>query len=264
MRRFRWIPVIFCVLSLTAGLVLAQETAQSSSAVLTATPTPTPTISYDPTLYAIRHVREMEIAASLGPTEHAVFMQTERALIATYAGTVVPSPTAEFTAVPYNGCAWAWHTEILPDLSNYVRIALRLVPELRPYHSAGYAEAFGENCFDAENDVVRFAIMETDFHVSLWADDLTLPDESDDLEAYGEILRNVLIALSTFDNDMKPGPQAGYIAIEFWRGFGTGETELVHTVNFGDYDVAMDALATLLDDDLHGEAVITILTDIFQ
>lgn len=259
MRRFRWIPVLFCVLTLSAGLIFAQEIAPQSSSALTMTPSPTPTISYNPTLYAIRQTRAIEIALSLGPTEFAVFSETERALIATYAGTVVPTPDATF--VPYNGCAWAWHTEILPDLSDYVRIALRLVPELRPYHPAGYAEAFGENCLDAQNNIVRFAIMETDFHVSLWADELTLPDEGDDLEAYGEALRNVLIALSLFDESMKPGPMAGFIRIEFFRGFGTGNSELVHTVNFADYDTVMETLTTILNDDLHGQTVIDILAE---
>ena len=264
MNRINWITAILCTLVLSAGVIASQDITQSSSLVLTATPTSTPTISYDPTLYAIRRVREMEIAASLGPSENAVFMQTERALIATYAGTVVPSPTPQpYTAEPYTytPCAWVWHTAYLPDLSDYVRIALRLMPELRPYKPSGYAEAFGENCVNTDSNVRRFAIMETDFIVSLHADDLPLPETNDDLTEYGDALRAVLIVLSTFNTESTPGGQSGQITIQFLHSVDAQNNELVHTVRIADYDSIMQTLTTILEDDLYGVDVVEALAE---
>ncbi|MEQ8674121.1 MAG: hypothetical protein RLP44_22260 [Aggregatilineales bacterium] len=267
MSRFYWITAAFCTLLLSAGVIASQNTqsiTQSSSLVLTATLTPSATIAYDPTLYAIRRVREMEIAASLGPTEHAVFMQTERAIIATYAGTIIPSPTPQpITAVPYTRtpCAWVWHTEYLPDLSDYVRIALRLMPELRPYRLSGYAEAFGENCVDSDGTLQYFAVMETDFTVAIQADELTLPETGDDLTDYGDVLLNVLIALSTFDTQSTPGGQAGRITIRFLHSVDAQNNEIVHTVRIADYDAVMLTLMTILDEDLRGADVVEALAE---
>ncbi|MBI1282194.1 MAG: hypothetical protein GC179_28970 [Anaerolineaceae bacterium] len=62
----------------------------------TITPTPNP-FPYDPTLYAQRQIEELRMRTGAGPTEYAIFYATEAALIATYQGTVLPTPTP----IPY-------------------------------------------------------------------------------------------------------------------------------------------------------------------
>ncbi len=72
------------------------------------------------------------------------------------------------------------------------------------------AEAFGEDCIDAQtNKAVSFAAMETDFRISVEVPDLK------DTEALGNLLERILIVLDEFPPKSTPGPQSGYIGINF-------------------------------------------------
>jgi len=74
------------------------------------------------------------------------------------------------------------------------------------------AGAYGENCVDAQDKVVSFSTMETDFYVTAEVTDLT------DNENLGNILEDVLIVLDKFPAKKTPGPQPGYIGITFQAG----------------------------------------------
>jgi hypothetical protein len=73
---------------------------------------------------------------------------------------VTETPTQEITSTE---CAFVWAREPLPDLSGEFDAALKeALPE-----ASGYAEAYGENCINAQGEVVRFLAMETDYYVTL-------------------------------------------------------------------------------------------------
>jgi hypothetical protein len=128
------------------------------------------------------------------------------------------------TPVPYENCYWNWATEPLPDLSAQVQAAM---------DAAGIkgitaiAEAFGENCFNTKGEVVQFAVMETDFRISLQVQSLS------DRIALGNVLEEILIVLDGFPTEATPGPAPGYIGVTFqtsddelrlWFLFSDGES----------------------------------------
>ena len=114
--------------------------------------------------------------------------------------TVVGAPPA---------CAFVWARQPLPELSAQVEAAMRA--SVHPQAQAR-AEAYGENCVDAQGKVVYFAAMETDFYVTLTVQDLT------DLNILGQLTGQALAALDQFPTDQTPGPQPGYIGITFRVG----------------------------------------------
>jgi hypothetical protein len=128
-----------------------------------------------------------------------------------------PGPDPAITAISetpapgdnYTQCAWAWNTQSLPDVSAKVQSALE---------AAGLtgttvnAEAFGEDCITGTGQVDRFAVMETDFRISVKVPNLTEP------AALGDLLEQILVVLDAFPPGVVPGPNAGYIGVTFQAG----------------------------------------------
>jgi hypothetical protein len=98
-----------------------------------------------------------------------------------------------------------WAHEPLPELSNQFDTALKdILPQ-----ASGSADAYGENCINAQGEVVRFLAMETDYYV-------TIPVETlEDKGALGEIAEQVMSVLAEFPVEETPGPQPGYVGIIF-------------------------------------------------
>ncbi len=119
----------------------------------------------------------------------------------------IPTPTP--TPLAYEQCGWQWATQPLPQLSDALQTALREngLPE-----ASAYAEAYGENCIDGTGKVNRFAALQTDFHVTLDAQNLN------DAQELGKLLEQALAVLARFPPDQTPGPQPGYIGITYTNG----------------------------------------------
>jgi hypothetical protein len=116
----------------------------------------------------------------------------------------VGSPTSTETNAP---CGYMWATQPLPELTDMVQQAL-LATGLKDIN--GRAEAYGENCMDAKTGKARsFATMETDFRISLSVADLT------DQQALGQVVEQILAVIDRFPVGQVPGPQPGYIGINF-------------------------------------------------
>ncbi len=128
----------------------------------------------------------------------------------------LPRPMADVPTAPptntssYQNCYYNWATQPLPDLSKKVQAAM---------DSAGLkgvtakAEAFGENCIDAQTlKVVGFGAMETDFRVAVEVPDLTNRDE------LGNLLERILIVLDEFSTGSTSGLRAGYVGVRFKSG----------------------------------------------
>lgn len=118
-----------------------------------------------------------------------------------------PAPTST-TTLSYTECGWNWATQSLPELSAELESALQEAVQLP---ADAYAQAFGENCFDGRtNEVAYFAARETDFYITVYAEDL------DDRETIGRLTEQILLVLlSRFPVEATPGPQPGYISINF-------------------------------------------------
>jgi hypothetical protein len=124
-------------------------------------------------------------------------------------GTATPTDTPTAT-VRYEDCGWQWATQALPELSAQVEAALQAAG--LPVAAAN-AEAYGENCMQgSDNQVAYFAAMETDFHITLEASDLS--DEA----ALGDLLEQTLVVLDGFPPGATAGPQAGYVGVTFQAG----------------------------------------------
>lgn len=103
-------------------------------------------------------------------------------------------------------CGFQWATQTLPELSIEVEQALK---DAGLPNARARADAYGENCIDENGEIVYFATMETDFHITLKAKDLA------DLTELGQLLDTTLTALDNFPTDETPGLQPGYIGITF-------------------------------------------------
>ncbi len=121
---------------------------------------------------------------------------------------VNPSPIWTLT-VSYEQCAWVWATRPLPELSAEVQAALQAAG-LK--NVTARAKAYGENCLSPENEVLRFAARETDFHISLQVETLT------DAEHLGDLLEKILAVLDGFPAEATPGLNPGYIGVTFTTG----------------------------------------------
>lgn len=102
-------------------------------------------------------------------------------------------------------CAFVWANKPLPELSDDFNEALKVVQS----DAEGYAQAYGENCVTNAGEVIRFHAMETDFYINLKVDDLG------DKKALGNLVEDVMGAMTEFPTDETPGPQPGYISITF-------------------------------------------------
>jgi hypothetical protein len=157
---------------LTASAIVA--TNRTVGTLIMETSTYATIYPYEPTLYAQRRQEELYLASAAGPTEYAAFYMTERALIATYQGTVVPTPTATLTPTtsptPYTACVWQWATQDLPEVT---RAAQQVLYGVGIEAGSLSASAYGENCLDTAGKVQYFAAMTTDFTLTAQVDDLS-------------------------------------------------------------------------------------------
>jgi hypothetical protein len=119
---------------------------------------------------------------------------------------LLPTLTPTATEYPYEQCGWNWATQPLPDLSAQVQSAMEAAGLTGV---TAIAEAYGENCLNANGEAVRFAAMETDFRVTVQVSSLT------DRESLGNLLEQILIVLDQFPVGATPGPQAGYVGVTF-------------------------------------------------
>ena len=112
------------------------------------------------------------------------------------------------TAIPQpEPCGYQWAYQDLPELTAEFDDAIKsLNPE-----ASGRAQAFGENCVQADGDST-FGAMETDFYVILSVADLN------DNEALGNLIAQVLPALEHFATGSVPGPKDGFIEFTFRVG----------------------------------------------
>lgn len=127
-----------------------------------------------------------------------------------------PSPLPESTLTPTpveesaNPCGYTWARKTLPDVGSQVGDAFRTAGIS---NAEIWAEAYGESCIDAKTGQVQsFSTMETDFHVRLTVSSL------DDSQTMGELLEKTLGVLDGFPPGKVPGPQPGYIGVEFDAG----------------------------------------------
>jgi hypothetical protein len=139
------------------------------------------------------------------PREHGAsgFSLTDQPVIKD-TPTITNTPT-----IAYEQCGWNWATQPLPDLSTEVQSALEAAGLTG---TTARAEAYGENCLSQNNEVLYFAAMETDFHISVEVPDLS------DTGALGDLLERILVVLDTFPPGATPGPQPGYIGVSFTKG----------------------------------------------
>ena len=120
-------------------------------------------------------------------------------------------PTATIPFTPGSAstqCAFVEGRQALPELSG--RFIGNLKNAALPIETAR-AEAYGENCVAADNSVVRFTAMETDFYVTL--DVASLGDEA----ALGQSLEKILLIIDNIPADQM-GPNPGYIGVTFKAG----------------------------------------------
>jgi hypothetical protein len=211
------------------------------------TPIPTITPPYDAELFATREWLMRVLQSGGGPTQFAEFWATEQALIATYQGTVVPTPTQAitwtvtptFTQPPYSGCGWQWAQQDLPEVAS---TALGALTRAGMAYVDVRAEAYGENCFDiVTNEVNYFAAMTTDFYLTAPAGDFSK------LDALGDFVQAVYEALITLPADELPA-RLGYLDITFTHPDGTKRLRTM-----------FDQIKAALADGQEGEALLTAL-----
>lgn len=116
-----------------------------------------------------------------------------------------PVPETEISPNPDTPCGYVWARKALPELSAQFDAALKVANP----QAEGYAQAYGENCVSENGEVIRFSTMETDFYVTLPAQNL------EDKEALGEMTAQVLGVVKDFPDQDTPGPQPGYLGITF-------------------------------------------------
>ncbi len=152
---------------------------------------PPPTTPFDPTGTAAVQYTQTRIAAMTATIHDAPIVPTDP-----------PSPTMTrtpgfATTVP---CAWSWHRESLPDITQAVQNALdeaEINAEVDVY-------AFGEIC-SAPGTQGRFAVMETDFDFTIVVEDIN------DTATMGDIAADILQIIVNYPPDETPGPNPGRI-----------------------------------------------------
>jgi hypothetical protein len=118
---------------------------------------------------------------------------------------LVPS----FTSAKSPDCYFNWSTQPLPQLSAQVQAAVNTAGLAG---TSAIAEAYGENCYDADNKPVYFTALETDFRFQVQVKTLT------DKSLLGDLLERILVIVNDFPPSVTHTPQTGYIAITFEAG----------------------------------------------
>ena len=121
-----------------------------------------------------------------------------------------PAPaTTQAPSTPrYEDCGWQWAQKDLPELSKSFQASIQALQS----EAQARAYAYGENCMLADGSVGRFAVMETDFNVTLPITDLT--NESD----LGGWIVKVMQVIQSIPKDQLEGPQPGRVSIMFQSG----------------------------------------------
>lgn len=115
-----------------------------------------------------------------------------------------PTETPTYTPA-FEGCAYVWAYQDLPEISAQVQRAVR---EVLPDASAR-ATAFGEDCVFADGRA-EFGALETDFYVASPVDD------PNDTESLGNQIAAVMtIILERFPSESLPGGQDGFVEFRF-------------------------------------------------
>lgn len=138
-----------------------------------------------------------------------------------YPGPVIPTVTPDFsptdtpvifTLTPIV-CSYAWTSKNLPDETAFLLDALKKA-DLGDVEAS--ASAYGENCVDtANNRVVSFSAMQTDFYFSLVVKDATDPVEM------GNWADRILAVTDQFPPGKVPGANLGYAGMIFQDGKNT-------------------------------------------
>jgi hypothetical protein len=123
---------------------------------------------------------------------------------------ITPPITAEYvpTVLPitptYEGCAYVWGSQDLPNLSRIFNAELQKIgPE-----AGGLAYAYGENCLYADGHST-FGAMETDFRVGVQV--TSIKDEA----ALGDWIDKIMRVVVGLPPDELMGPQAGRVDFDF-------------------------------------------------
>jgi hypothetical protein len=113
------------------------------------------------------------------------------------ANTVVPSQP--------EGCGYQWAYQDMPEVSAQFAASLQaLQPEAQ-----GEVFAFGENCLQGNNRIIRFIPMETDFNVKLRVSAIT------DKAKLGSWIVKVMQIIDAIPPDQILGPRPGRVSMEF-------------------------------------------------
>jgi len=125
-----------------------------------------------------------------------------------------PSPSAELpveaTETIVQPCGYQWAYQSLPEVDSQFRQALDAVGmdavKVR-------AEAFGENCVNADGSVQRFVPMQTDLYLQAGLADLSP-------ETIGNQVEQIIAVLQQIPIETLPGPgsASAYLSFEFTAG----------------------------------------------
>jgi hypothetical protein len=124
--------------------------------------------------------------------------------------TVTPAAPTEFvpTAVPitptFEGCAYVWASQDLPELSRRLNAELQKTSD----DVTGLAYAYGENCVYGDGHAT-FSAMETDYRIGVKV--TTVRDEG----TLGEWIRKVMNIVLELPPDQLQGPQPGRVDFDF-------------------------------------------------
>lgn len=174
------------------------------------TPTPPPSATKTTTLTPIYYSSAFA----------AVQSATARAQLA-------PSATATATPTQYisSACAFSWARQSLPDVT--ARAQARLDAAHLPNVKVE-AEAYGEDCYNAQTKTTHFGAMSTDFYV-------TMPVPSLDDDALSALVVTIDNALTNPPMDNLPA-YPGYLDITFTSG---EQTKIVRAT-FREIQTALD------------------------
>jgi len=135
-------------------------------------------------------------------------------------------------------CAYVWSSRHLPEFTELLQAAYRTA---QMDDVAADVSGYGENCLDpVTKEIVRFAIMRSDFYLNITVDDI------DNRDALGRRLTTVMTILQRFPANTFPGTQPPNVLIRF----ESGEDTAILSFSLERYEQAMaDGLlgAALLD-----------------
>jgi hypothetical protein len=121
-------------------------------------------------------------------------------------GTLTPEILTETPTLTstYEGCAYMWAYQDLPDLSAKLGTSISAINK----DASASAYAFGEDCIYADGHKT-FGAMETDFNISLKAADLK------DEESLGNWIKDVMPVILQIPREEISGPQARFVEFRF-------------------------------------------------